>query len=117
MVRTTADVYMKPTQSLDYILYARKSSEDEDRQVASIEAQVDVLRRLAEDEGMRIIDVLTEARSAKSPGRPVFAEMVRRLQDKEAEGILCWKLDRLARNPIDGGQSSWRLPEGIIQHG
>ena len=107
---------MKESSHLNYILYARKSSEDEDRQVASIEAQVDVLRRLAEDEGMRIIDVLTEARSAKSPGRPVFAEMVRRLQDKEAEGILCWKLDRLARNPIDGGRISWMLQEGLIQH-
>jgi DNA invertase Pin-like site-specific DNA recombinase len=41
--------------------------------------------------------------------------MVARLQKGEASGILCWKLDRLARNPVDGGQISWMLQQGVIQ--
>ena len=53
--------------------------------------------------------------SAKIPGRPVFNEMMARIQRGEARGILCWKLDRLARNPVDGGQISWLLQQGTIQ--
>lgn len=50
------------------------------------------------------------------PGRPVFYEMLQRIQKGEAQGIVCWKLDRLSRNPVDGGQISWLLQENIIQH-
>mgnify|MGYP003394173587 CR=1 FL=1 len=50
------------------------------------------------------------------PGRLIFNEMVKRIQKGEAQGIICWKLDRLARNPVDGGQISWMLQQGIVQH-
>lgn len=51
--------------------------------------------------------------SAKAPGRPVFNEMMQRLYRGEAAGIICWKLDRLARNSVDGGAIIW----AIKQHG
>src|SRR5919109_2367757 len=101
---------------LCYFLYARKSSEAEDQQVASIDAQIDALQELARREGLEVLEVLSEAKSAKSPGRPVFERMLERIGDGEAHGILCWKLNRLARNPIDGGQISWMLQQGAIQH-
>lgn len=107
---------MKNTQQkIRYFLYARKSSEAEDRQVASIESQIDELKKIANDSGLEIIDTLTESQSAKEPGRPIFNEMFQRIYRGEANGILCWKLDRLARNPIDGGQISWMLQKGILQ--
>ena len=53
--------------------------------------------------------------SAKEPGRPVFNEMLSKIHRGEADGILCWKLDRLARNPICGGQISWMLQNDIIK--
>ena len=99
-----------------YFIYARKSSESEDRQVESISSQVDVLKKLAEERNLEIVDVLTEAKSAKSPGRPVFNKMTERISKGEADGIICWKTDRLFRNPVDFGTISWMLQNSIIKH-
>lgn len=101
--------------SLRYFIYARKSSESEDRQVLSIESQINEMQALAEKLKLAIVDVLLEAKSAKAPGRPIYNEMMKRLAKKEADGILCWKLDRLTRNPIDGGSLSWALRTGTIK--
>lgn len=99
-----------------YFIYARKSSENEDRQMASIDAQVSELRELAKDKKLNVVEVFEESRSAKAPGRPVFNDMLMRISSGEATGILCWKLNRLARNPIDGGNISWMLQENVIEH-
>lgn len=101
---------------MKYFLYARKSSESEDRQVASIDSQIQELTKIAKREGIEILEILSESQSAKAPGRPVFTSMITRISSGEASGIICWKLDRLARNPIDGGTISWMLQQGLIQH-
>ncbi len=104
-------------QPLRYFLYARKSSESEDRQVASIESQVTELQKLAATYGVNIVRVFTESKSAKEPNnRKIFTEMVERIYKGEAQGILCWKLDRLARNPVDGGTINWMLQGNVIKH-
>ena len=59
--------------------------------------------------------LLTEKKSAKEPGRPVFNEMIKMIQAGKADAILCWKIDRLARNPVDGGQIQWMLQTGMIK--
>jgi len=64
------------------------------------------LRGVAKNEGLNIAQEFIEKQSAKIPGRPVFSEMLARIERGEAQGIVCWKLDRLARNPVDGGQVS-----------
>lgn len=99
-----------------YFMYCRKSSEEEDRQVLSIESQINELKELADRIGCQIIDMFSEAKSAKAPGRPIFNRLLERINKGEADGIICWKLDRLARNPIDGGQISWMLQQGMIKH-
>lgn len=104
------------TQAATYFLYARKSSESEDRQVQSIDDQLHRLRALARDLRLRVKEVYTETRSAKKPdNRPHFSEMLRRIERGEADGILCWQINRLSRNPIDSGRIGWMLQEGVLR--
>lgn len=97
-----------------YILYARKSTDTEDKQVLSIEAQLCELRKYAKDAGLTVVDELIEKRTAKMPGRPIFNELLTRISAGEANGILAWHPDRLARNSIDGGQIVYLLDQTIL---
>jgi site-specific DNA recombinase len=87
-----------------YFLYARKSSEEDNKQVMSIEAQLFELREYARKENLEIVETFQESKSAKTPGRPVFNEMMMKVEQSEGIGILAWHPDRLARNSIDGGR-------------
>jgi DNA invertase Pin-like site-specific DNA recombinase len=62
-----------------------------------------------------VVDVLHEERSAMKPGRPVFDEMAKRIKRGEAEGIISWAPDRLARNSIDGGAITYMLDTGELR--
>ena len=73
-----------------FFLYARKSTDIEDKQVLSIEAQIAELRAFAKQNNLNIVDVFIEKQSAKIPGRPIFGEMMKRIEKGEADGILAW---------------------------
>ena len=83
--------------------------------MASIDSQIAELQKIADEMELEVAGSFSESQSAKAPGRPVFNQMIARLQAGEANGILCWKLNRLARNPIDGGQISWMLQQGVLR--
>jgi DNA invertase Pin-like site-specific DNA recombinase len=100
---------------LKYFIYGRKSSEDEDRQMLSIDAQLSELKSIASVNGFAVVGTFTESKSAKEPGREVFNDMLRRIESGEANAILSWKLDRLARNFDDGGKIIGLLQRGVIQ--
>ncbi len=97
-----------------FFLYARKSSDSEERQVLSIEAQLSELRSLALKENISIVSEFTEAMTAKTPGRPIFNQMLDRIEDGQASGIIAWHPDRLARNSVDGGRIVFLLDTGKL---
>ena len=97
-----------------FFLYCRKSTDVEDKQVLSIEAQIVELRAFAKQNNFWIVETFIEKQSAKIPGRPIFGEMLKRLESGEANGILAWHPDRLARNSVDGGQIIYLLDCGRI---
>ena len=73
-----------------FFLYARKSTDVEDKQVLSIEAQLTELRAFAKQENLQVVKELIEKQSAKIPGRPIFNDMLNRVERDEADGILAW---------------------------
>ncbi|MFA6428691.1 MAG: recombinase family protein [Candidatus Buchananbacteria bacterium] len=99
---------------MKYIIYCRKSSESEERQVLSINSQLNELMNLANKIGIVVGKIYKESMSAKSPGRPVFEEMLEYLEKNKNCTLLVWKLDRLARNAFDGGKLSWFMDRGLI---
>ncbi len=100
---------------MKYILYCRKSTDSEDRQVLSLDSQEHELLDIAKNQDLPIIKTMRESMSAKAPGRPVFNEMMKMIDSGKADAILCWKIDRLTRNPVDGGQIQWLLQSGKIK--
>jgi site-specific DNA recombinase len=98
-----------------YILYARKSTEDKTRQIQSIPDQINALRQLAAIRGCEIVAVIEDEKSAKDIGRKGFSSLIERIKNGEAQGILCWNIDRLSRNPKDSGELMWMLQKGIIE--
>src|SRR3989338_9007661 len=101
-------------QTKKFFIYTRKSTDDKDRQVRSIGDQLSELKELALKEQITVVDVFVEKQTAKIPGRPVFNEMVERMERGDASGILAWHPDRLARNSVDGGKIIYLVDTGVI---
>ena len=97
-----------------YFIYARKSTDDEDRQVLSIEAQLKEAREYAQRENLIVVKEIIEAKTAKKPGRPLFNDMLLQIERGAAEGILAWHPDRLARNSVDGGRIIYLVDQKVI---
>lgn len=93
-----------PVQKIKYVLYARKSTESEEKQVLSIDSQVKEMLELAERDGLEIAEIRRESHSAKESGqRPVYKEILEDIRRGRFNGILTWAPDRLSRNAGDLG--------------
>jgi site-specific DNA recombinase len=108
MEQTTAtkiNSYQSPVLTeLKYCLYARKSTEAEDKQVLSIESQVKEMLALAEKDNLEVVDIKREAHSSKEVGqREIFNQMLVELKEEKYNAILTWAPDRLSRNAGDLG--------------
>ena len=93
-----------PRVKVRYVLYARKSTESDEKQALSIESQVKEMLTIADRDGLEVIDIRRESHSAKESGqRPVFKELLEDLRRGRYTGILTWAPDRLSRNAGDLG--------------
>ena len=94
---------------MKYIAYCRKSREEKDKQILSIEAQIAELKEFAKRESLEIVEFVEEAKTAKVPGRENFDKVIKKIEKGLANGIIAWHPDRLARNSIDGGKIIYLL--------
>ena len=100
---------------MKYAIYCRKSTDTEDKQLLSLESQEQELLALAKRNQLNVVTILRESMTAKEPGRPIFGSLLSEVSKGHIDAILCWKIDRLTRNPIDGGQIQWLLQSGKIK--
>lgn len=100
---------------MNYATYYRKSSESEDRQVQSIESQRAEMMNIAQKHNLNIVAEYQESQSAKIPGRPQFLKMIEDIKSGKVNAILTWKLDRLARNMVEGGMIMELLTTGVLK--
>lgn len=92
------------TVKMKYVLYARKSTESDEKQALSIDSQIKEMLQMAERDGLEIIDIRRESHSAKDSGqRPVFNEILKDVRSGRFNGIVVWHPDRLSRNAGDLG--------------
>jgi DNA invertase Pin-like site-specific DNA recombinase len=97
------------------IIYVRKSSESDDRQVLSLDQQLHWAREACAKAGIRNPIVIREARSAKTPGRPEFNHLMSLVLKGEVDTVVAWKADRLARNAADAGAVLFALESTRLQ--
>jgi site-specific DNA recombinase len=99
---------------MKYFIYCRKSSESEDKQILSLPAQERELKEFANKCGLKIVGNISESKSAFKTGREGFNSMLERIEAGEANAILTWQANRIARNSKDGGDFIYLMDENKI---
>ncbi len=87
-------------QTMRYFLYARKSTDEPNRQILSIEGQIAEFREYAKKANLIIVKKFIESETDNEPGREIFNDMVAAIEQGSAQGIIAWHPDRLCRNSI-----------------
>ncbi len=98
-------------QKIKFFIYCRKSSDSEDKQIASLPDQEKILSEYANRFGLRIVELYKESKSAFKIGRTYFNEMVQRIEMGEGNAVLAWDSSRIARNSKDSGSFIYLFDE------
>jgi DNA invertase Pin-like site-specific DNA recombinase len=107
---------LKESEPLKYCLYARKSSEDDERQALSIESQIKEVLEMAARDKLNVVEVRRESHSAKNSGsRPEFNRLIDDIRLKKFDGVLTWAADRISRNAGDLGTVVDLMDQGLLQ--
>jgi len=105
-----------PDAQIKYCLYARKSSEDDERQALSIDSQIKEMTTVAMRDGLDIVEIRRESHSAKDSGqRPVFTQLLAGIRSGLFTGIITWAPDRLSRNAGDLGSLVDLMDQGLLK--
>ena len=100
---------------MKYIIYCRKSSEEDRKQYQSLDTQEHLLTELAKSRGLDVVQIFRESKSARfSNNRPLFAEMISLIKSGVANGILAYHVDRLSRNLKDAGEITELMDKGFL---
>lgn len=105
-------------EELKYGLYVRKSNENEEKQVASLDDQIEAMTEIADEKGYHIVKkaIFKESKSAKIPDqRPKFDMLIEMLEKGTINAILAYKSNRIARNPKESGLIQQMLIDGKIK--
>lgn len=108
---------MKTTENkIQYCLYARKSSESDEKQAMSIDGQLREMEELTKRERIKVVEVITESHSAKETGqRDKFNYMVESIAKGKYNAIITWAPDRISRNAGDLGRIVDLMDQGKLQ--
>ncbi len=106
-------------EKINWLAYCRKSSDEKsEKQMLSNPAQLQEINTIVKRDNLDCINLqkpYCEERSAFSPGRPLLNEMLDRIESGEANGILCWEISRLSRNPLDSGRVRYLMEQGKLK--
>lgn len=109
-------MYLQNFKHCNVALYVRKSSEQEDRQIESIDSQIKILSEFAQKHNISIKTIFKDSASAhKVNNRPDFNQLIQAIKKGTIDAILCWKADRLARNMIEGGTIIYLLQNNFLK--
>ena len=104
------------TKNLKWAIYARKSTESEEKQIQSIDDQIKYAKDIASRESLKVIEIISEAKSAKVPyKRDGFTKLISLIQENKIDGLIVWKIDRLSRNPIESATIQYFLQEKKVK--
>jgi DNA invertase Pin-like site-specific DNA recombinase len=110
------NINQNTSEKIKYFVYCRKSSEQKEKQALSIESQREIAQEILINlETAEVVEVLEESKSAFTPGRPVFNNMIKRIKNGEAQGIIAWHPDRLSRNEMDAATITYMIRTGEIK--
>ena len=101
---------------MKYIIYCRKSSEDDSKQIQSLETQESLLMDYSKKADLMVVDVLHESRSAKNDNnRPLFNSMLEKIENGALDGILVAHIDRLSRNGTESAKIMKLFEQGSLK--
>ncbi len=103
------------TKATKYIAYLRKSTDDKEKQVLSLESQAEIVKKLQEKYNIAIAETIQESKSAKKPGRVGFNRMMELIETGKADGIITWQISRLSRNMMDSGRMMYLTDKGLLK--
>ncbi len=96
-----------PKEKRRYVIYLRKSTDDEAKQVRSLDDQRIECLKLTNALGVTVReeDIFIESASAKTSGnRPIFDVMLMGFKTGKYHGLISWSPDRISRNMKEAGE-------------
>ena len=98
-----------------YLMYCRKSTESDEKQIQSLPDQITNLSALVMQKGFQLVgEPLQESRTAKIPGRPLFGQVIQMIEDGKVNGLVVLNPSRISRNTVDTGRIIWLMDQGKL---